>query len=77
MDILIRKGDIINKGVSFKTTLYTIYSTTKLPESNIRALIRSIDAGQDITIKEKNINGKTTILYKFLYNIELSCDSSD
>lgn len=77
MEILIKTNGKKSLGRCITSTSYDIFSVDKLYTPQIRSLIWAIDAGQDISYKEIEINAETSIPYKYKYEVELVCDSSD
>jgi hypothetical protein len=75
MEILIKRGVTNYVSASFHKTNYKVYTTEKISEKSVKELIRSVDAGQDITVKIEELTAGLTS-YKYMFTCELSCDSS-
>jgi hypothetical protein len=77
MEILIKTTGRKPLGRCITSTDYIIYSIDKLYKPQINSLIHSVDSGQDISFKEIEINETTSVSYKYRYDVNLICDSSD
>jgi hypothetical protein len=77
MELLVKYINTHTIGYTFKIHTYEIYSTVKRDVDWLIKLLNLLESGQDISIKEQEINQSTSISFKFLYICKVSCDSSD